>query len=166
MPNCEIHTAQAAVLTIGTKNYCEQCQTDIVAARARVDRHVEPKECFIWYEGGNRGWQPIPGGGSAHWVMHQQNRNSGRGPVCMLGCPIRVSSVSNGRAAVEIANVQVNDIYVSLAVDHTGLVTGVTPSAKAGGVPGIIIRHDSKGQGQVIESEFATYFKGQGAFYR
>jgi hypothetical protein len=82
------------------------------------------------------------------------------------GHPIRVSSVSVGRARVAVATVRVNDIYVTPAADHTGLVIAVTPSAKPGGVPGITIRHDSSAQGRVAENEFATYFHGHGTFYR
>lgn len=165
MPNCAIHPARTGVLTVAGRHYCAQCQTDINAARARVDRHVEPKPCFIWYEGGARGWQPIPGTGCAHWLMHQLNRKTGGGPTCLEGFPIRVSAVSVGRRPVAVANVQVNDIYVTPSGDHTGLVVSVR-AATAGGNPTITIRHDSSGQGRVAENEFATYFHGRGSFFR
>jgi hypothetical protein len=166
MPNCPIHPARTGIFVVGTRSYCAQCQTDIAAARARVDRHVQPRDCFVWYEGGARGWQPIPGTGCAHWVLHQLNRTTGGGPTCLLGYPIRVNAVTVGRRRVELADVQVNDIYVSPTADHTGLVIRVVPATTRGAAPSITIRHDSSGQGRVAENEFATYFHGHGTFYR
>ena len=166
MANCQVHGGTIGVLTINGRSYCARCQTDIIAARTRVDRHVEPKDCFVWYEGGARGWQPIPGTGCAHWLLHQLGRRTGGGPTCLEGYPIRVSAVTVGRTAVATANVRVNDIYVSPTADHTGLVVAVTAPAVVGGTPRITIRHDSSAQGRVAENEFATYFHGRGAFYR
>lgn len=166
MPNCHIHSSAIGVLTINGTSYCSRCQSDIATARARVNQHVEPKACFVWYEGGARGWQPIPGTGCAHWLLHQLSRKSGGGPTCLEGYPIRVTSVTVGRAAVVVGNVRANDIYVTPTLDHTGLVVRVTPPAKPGGVPGITIRHDSSAQGKVAENDFATYFHGHGNFYR
>jgi len=166
MANCEVHSGVAGVLTINGKSYCSRCQVDIMGARVRVSQHVEPKACFVWYEGGVRGWQPIPGTGCAHWLLHQLGRKSGGGPTCLEGYPIRMSSVSVGRVPVAVANVRVKDIYVSPSADHTGLVIKVTPAAKPGGNPGITIRHDSSAQGRVAENDFSTYFHGRGSFYR
>jgi hypothetical protein len=166
MANCHVHPSAPGVLTINAKSYCARCQTDISGARGRVDRHVEPKACFVWYEGGARGWQPIPGTGCAHWLLHQLARKTGGGPTCLEGYPIRVSSVAVGRTAVVVGNVRVNDIYVTPSRDHTGLVIRVTPPTRPGGVAGIIIRHDSSAQGRVADNEFATYFHGNGSFYR
>jgi hypothetical protein len=166
MPNCQVHSGVTGVLTINGKSYCPRCKADITAAQMRVDAHVEPKACFVWYEGGARGWQPIPGTGCAHWLLHQLSRKSGSGPTCLEGYPIRVNAVTEGRMPVPVANVRPNDIYVSPTADHTGLVIRVTPPAAPGGVPGITIRHDSSAQGRVAENEFATYFHGHGTFYR
>jgi hypothetical protein len=33
----------------------------------KVDKHVSPKECFIWYIDNKRGYEPIPGTGCAHF---------------------------------------------------------------------------------------------------
>lgn len=166
MPNCHIHPGARAVIVINGKNYCAQCQAGITAARLRVDRHVVPKDCFVWYEGGTRGWQPIPGTGCAHWVLHQLGRKTGGGPTCLAGHPIRVSAVTVGRTRVAVADVRVNDIYVTPAADHTGLVIAVTPPARAGENPRITIRHDSSRQGHVSDNDFATHFHGHGNFYR
>src|SRR5437762_9573985 len=102
---CNIHPARSGILTLAGKSYCAICQVDIAAARSRVTRHVEPKVCFVWYEGGSQGWQPIPGTGCAHWVMHQLNRRVAGTLGCLEGYPIRVSAVTVGRSRVEPANV-------------------------------------------------------------
>jgi hypothetical protein len=166
MAHCHIHPSAPGAITINGRSYCARCQTDIATARGRVNGHVEPKACFVWYEGGTRGWQPIPGTGCAHWLLHQLGRKTGGGPTCLEGYPVRVASVIVGRTAVSVMNVHVNDIYVTPTRDHTGLVIGVTPPAQRGGTPGITIRHDSSAQGRVAEDEFATYFHGNGSFYR
>lgn len=166
MPNCVIHPSVAAVLTVNNRGYCAACQTAIQAARTRVDRHVQPPSCFVWYEGGTQGWQPIPGTGCAHWVAHQLGmRSTALANVCLEGFPIRVPTVIQGKTEVPRQNVQANDIWVSASLDHTGLVARVTPAQ--GGQPNtIVIRHDSSRQGGVFENDFATYFHGHGRFYR
>jgi hypothetical protein len=166
MATCQIHSGANGVLTINGRSYCVRCQVDITAAGARVNGHVEPKACFVWYEGGARGWQPIPGTGCAHWLLHQLNRRTGGGPTCLEGFPTRVSAVTVGRTAVALPDVRVDDIYVTPSADHTGLVVKVTAPATRGGTPSITIRHDSSAQGHVAENDFATYFHGHGNFYR
>jgi hypothetical protein len=168
MPKCEIHPGRDGVLTINSHNYCSVCRDGIQAARVRVDRHVEPKDCFVWFEGGARGWQPIPGTGCAHWLAHQRNFRSARASnACLEGFPIRVASVIEGKTQVNaLANVRVDDIYVTPSRDHTGLVFKIEPGARPTDPPRIFIRHDSSAQGGVHENEFATYFNGQGNFFR
>ncbi len=48
MPRCVNHPGRESVLSVNSQNYCENCQDGIVSARARVDRHVVPKDCFVW----------------------------------------------------------------------------------------------------------------------
>ena len=48
MPKCALHPGRDSVTIVFGKNYCEKCRDGIAAARHRVDRHVEPKDCFIW----------------------------------------------------------------------------------------------------------------------
>jgi hypothetical protein len=166
MANCHIHPSTPGVLTVNARHYCTRCQADIVRARTRVDRHVEPRDCFVWYEGGTRGWQPIPGTGCAHWLLHQLGRRSGGGPTCLDGYPVRVSAVTVGRPRVAIENVRVNDIYVTPSTDHTGLVLRVVHPTRPGEATRITIRHDSSAQGRVSDNDFATYFRSRGNFYR
>ena len=156
-----------SVTIIFGKTYCQHCRDGITAARNRVGRHVEPKDCFIWYVS-NDNWQPITGTGCAHWVSHQMNIHAGgAGDRCFSGFTYRVPVLVHSRVAVSnISQVRVNDIWASPTLDHTGLVIRVTPAAQAGGQPAITIRHDSSGQGRVAENDFATYFHGHGAFYR
>ena len=170
MPRCVNHPGRESAAVIHGRAYCAQCQAGIVAARGRVDRHVEPKDCFVWYRA-NNDWQPITGTGCAHWVAHQRNiQSGGSGERCLAGFTYRVRTLVFGRQQVaNLLQVAVNDIYATPSLDHTGLVILVTPpSAQAapGTPPTIVIRHDSSAQGRVAENEFATYFHGQGQFYR
>jgi hypothetical protein len=136
-------------------------------AQSAVDRHVEPKDCFIWYVR-NNDWEPITGTGCAHWVAHQLNIRSGsHSDQCLAGFTYRVPVLVGGHSQVpDIQHVRVNDIYVTPRRDHTGLVVRVTPAHQAGGQPSITIRHDSSGQGRVAENDFASFFHGQGDFFR
>jgi hypothetical protein len=167
MSKCTLHPGRDSVTAIFGKNYCAICRDGVTAARARVDRHVEPKDCFIWYVS-NDNWQPITGTGCAHWVSHQRNIHAGgAGDCCLSGFTYRVRTMVFSRMVVsDISQVQVNDIWASPTQDHTGLVIRVTPPAQAGGRPAITIRHDSSRQGGVADNDFATYFHGQGSFYR
>ena len=167
MPRCVQHSGLESVVAICGKAYCERCRDGIVAARARVDRHVEPKECFVWYKSNNN-WQPIEGTGCAHWVGHQLNICNGpTGERCLAGIALRVPSLIVGRSRIaDLAQVKVNNIYVTPPGNHVGLVVRIMPSPRPGGQPTIIIRHDSSGQHQVSDNEFASYFHGRGTFYR
>jgi hypothetical protein len=167
MANCIVHSGAKAVAKVNGVDVCETCKTDIAGAVKRVDKHVEPKACFVWYKDGKSGWQPIPGTGCAHWVAHQRGITAGsKGEKCMLGYPFRVTTMLGSRSKVELADVKVNDIYVTPSKDHTGLVLKVTVDPKAPDKPKITIRHDSSGQGGVSDNDFATHFKGNGSFHR
>jgi hydroxyethylthiazole kinase-like sugar kinase family protein len=110
MPRCEHHPGRESVLIVNQKNYCAECQSGIVAARGQVDRHVEPKDCFVTYVGANN-WQPITGTGCAHWVAHQLGIRSRAGEdQCLEGCILRVKTLVRRTTAVPLANVRVNDI--------------------------------------------------------
>jgi hypothetical protein len=166
MPRCILHPGREATVTIADRSYCAECDRGMTEARSRVDRHVEPKDCFIWYVGSDK-WQPIFGTGCAHWVAHQRGIRRGTpGEQCLLGFPYRVRALIQGSKIVTLENVLVNDIYVTPAFDHTGLVIRVTPGSKPSDPRKIMIKHDSSGQGRVAENDFATYFHGRGAFYR
>ena len=167
MASCKVHPGSKSVAKINGVECCEKCKKDIEAAVKQVDTHVEPKACFLWYEGGKNGWQPIGGTGCAHWVAHQRNIKKGSaGEQCMLGYPFRVKTLIGSMSEVKLADVKVNDIYVTPSKDHTGLVIKLTPDPKAADKPKVTIRHDSSAQGKVGENEFATHFKGKGSFFR
>jgi hypothetical protein len=167
MAKCSLHPGRDSVTAFFGKYYCLACRNGIAAARGRVDRHVEPKDCFIWYVS-NDNWQPITGTGCAHWVAHQLNvRAGGAGACCLAGFTYRVPVLVRSRTPIASSSqVRVNDIWTSPSLDHTGLVVRVVPPAKADGAPEITIRHDSSRQGRVAENDFATYFHGNGNFYR
>jgi hypothetical protein len=171
------HPGRPSVTTINMQNYCVDCQRGIFAARARVDRHVQPRDCFVWYRSANN-WTPIEGTGCAHWVAHQLGIRRGSPNERRLeGYTYRVRTLVQGLQTVPTAGVQLNDIYVTSGVDHTGLVISVTvppqPQRPQPGQPPpppqppvITIRHDSSGQGGVVDSDFATHFQGRGTFHR
>lgn len=168
MAKCSIHPGLDVAATVNGVDVCAQCKGEIEAAVKKVDKHVEPKGCFVWYEGGKTGWQPIPGTGCAHWVAHQRGIKRGsKGEQCMLGFPFRVATAIGGTSQVKkIEDVKAGDFYVSDKGDHMGLVCKVTPNPKDPKKPTIVIRHDSSRQGKVSENEYSTYFKGSGVFRR
>ena len=128
MARCVHHPGREAVLTINQKGYCANCQSGIIAARRLVDRHVQPRDCFVCYAGANN-WQAIAGTGCAHWVAHQRGmRSRAVGEQCLEGYLYRVRTLVQGMMVVPLANVRVNDIYVTPTTDHTGLVIRVTPN--------------------------------------
>ena len=158
IPKCVFHPGRDSVVEISGRTYCAPCQQGIFSARSRVPRHVEPKDCFVWYASRDN-WSTIPGTGCAHWVAHQLNlRANGSGGGCLNGFIYRVRALVAGRTEVDPSAVQAGDIYVTPKMDHTGLVVCVEPK--------ILIRHDSSGQGKVAENEYATYFHGEGRFFR
>ena len=166
MSRCIHHPGRPSVLKINNKNYCAECERGIIAARLLVNRHVEPKACFLWYVGSNN-WQPIAGTGCAHWVAHQRGiRRGSANEQCVEGFTYRVRTLVHGMAVVALADVRVNDIWASPTLDHTGLVLSVTPNRVALGAATIIIRHDSSGLGKVSDNDYASYFHGRGTFYR
>jgi hypothetical protein len=164
MPKCVLHPGANSVLTLFGRNYCAACQRSLEAARRAIDRHVQPRDCFIWYKNSREGWSPIPGTGCAHWVAHEFNIR--RGPTCLAGFSYRVRDVISGRRQVELAEVRVDDFYTTPSLDHIGVVVRVTPASQAGQPPVILIRHDSSQQGGLATDEFARRFHSQGNFYR
>lgn len=167
MANCSVHPGSRSVAKINGTECCEKCKKEIEAAVKKVDKHVEPKACFVWYEGNKTGWQPITGTGCAHWLAHERGIKKGsKSEQCMLGYPFRVKTAIGGKSAVALAAVAINDVYVSPSKDHAGLVVKVVADPKAPAMPKVTIRHDSSAQGKVSDNEFATYFKGRGSFLR
>src|SRR5437879_3216945 len=147
MAKCVLHPGRDSVSATFGKNYCQTCRDGIAAARGRVSRHVEPKDCFIWYVS-NDNWQPITGTGCAHWVSHQLNIHvGGAGSCCLSGFTYRVPILVHSRTPVpNISQVRVNDIWASPSLDHIGIVIRITPPPPQGGTrPTVTIRHDSSG---------------------
>lgn len=167
MTRCTIHPGREAAKIVFGKPYCSICVREQDAAVQTVRRqniHVEPKECFIAYDG--RRWVPIPGTGCAHYVAHRLNISSGAPwNKCLRGCTIRVSDLVQGRQKVaDLKDVQVNDIWAAADLSHNGIVSQVDkdPSGKVT----ISITHDSSRQGGVRTNDFNVYFHGEGSFYR
>ena len=145
------------------KNFCQQCLTGIDNAVATVDKHVQPKECFVNYQG-NDSWTAITGTGCAHWVAHQIASSKGSFS-CLANCTVRVPDLISGMSTIPRPQVQVNDVWANSKLSHCGLVISVIPSAD-GASNTITIRHDSSRQGGVVDNDFDQFFKAQGSFYR
>lgn len=167
MARCVLHPGRESVVDFFGKNYCALCKTGIDSARSSVDKHVEPKGCFIWYVS-NDNWKPISGTGCAHWVSHQMDVHvGGAGACCLQGFTYRVPALVHSLTKVtDRSDVSVDDVWASPTLDHTGIVIKVTPPEKPATETAITIRHDSSRQGRVAENDFATYFHGHGDFYR
>ena len=171
MTKCVHHPGRESAQDIGQQHYCSNCVAGIVSARRSVHQHVEPKACFVWYVGAGN-WQPITGTGCAHWVAHRLGiLSEGAQEQCLSGYIYRVATLIRRTIPVPISNIRVNDIYISPRSDHTGLVIRITPAppqrpGQPQRGPQIIIRHDSSRLGRVADSDYATYFNGEGTFRR
>ena len=168
MTKCFLHPGRNSVLVFAGKNYCQQCKTGQEAAAALVAQqngHVEPKRCFITFKGGDT-WAPIPGTGCAHWACHQLDISKGStSNQCLEGHSFRVPDAIQGMREVKMDDVKERDVWANDALTHMGLVSKVQKDADAGPVS-IQITHDSSHQNGVFTNDFATYFHGQGKFYR
>ncbi len=168
MTRCCIHPGRESAGVVFGKPYCQICingQKAAVKTVVDTNSHVEPKDCFITYKHGDL-WEAFTGTGCAHWVSHQLNISQGSSwNKCLKGCSIRVPDVVFGKQKIaDHKDVQVNDIWTNVALAHTGLVSKIDDDG-AGNIK-ISITHDSSGQGGVRTNDFATYFHGQGNFYR
>jgi hypothetical protein len=137
----------------------------------KVDKHVTPKECFIWYMDSNRGYEPCPGTGCAHWVAHKKGWSNGTegSNGCKKKYLIRVKDiVGKSGSAVAAKDVKIGNVWVSDKQDHCGIVSKVTPAKDAAkdSNPTIEIEHCSSRQGKVGKNDWATYFKAGGKFYK
>ena len=164
---CVHHPGRDATIEIESKKYCAKCEQGQANAAKAVDRYVEPKECFVWYLGGDK-WSAITGTGCAHWVAHQKGIKKGP-PIhqCLKGFTFKVADVAKGRTEIKsLDQVRVKDIYINLAKTHCGIVSQVKT------IPGrppklrIEIQHDSSRQRRVAKNDFGTYFGGKGSFFR
>ena len=127
-------------------------------AVALVDKHVEPKECFVWYENNKVGWAPMPGTGCAHWVAHQLNFTDGL--KCDKGFTVRVRNITAGRSKVEMKDVKAGDLWENPTdASHIGIIR--TVNQENGKVTGVEVEHDSVRSGGVVKSVFT-----EGLFYR
>lgn len=162
---CLHHPGRDATTEIGGKKYCAKCEDAQSKAAKRVSMHVEPKDCFVWYLGGDK-WAPIMGTGCAHWVAHQKGIKHGL-PIhrCLQGFTLKVADIAKGKREIKtMEQVRAGDIYINHGKTHCGIVCRVQK------IPGrqlkIEIQHDSSSQGRVAKNDFQTYFGGRGSFFR
>jgi len=103
---CYHHPGRPSVVTHHTREYCQKCSDGIDAARKTVDKHVEPKECFIWYLGSDK-WETIPGTGCAHYVAHELGFDPGSDPErCLAARAFRITTLVKGRPVIARKDVQ------------------------------------------------------------
>jgi hypothetical protein len=118
----------------GGKYYCTKCQKGISDARKSVCHDIDPRECFVEFQGGDT-WGKIIGTGCAHWVAHETNRSGGR--ECLLGHTLRVEDLIAGLSKRSSdhgrRNISVGDIYVTANHGHCGLVVSVDKDTERGG---------------------------------
>ena len=180
---CKYHPGRPAVFDYDGNHYCQQCQTGYEAAVLAVKQknpHVEPKDCFVDYAGGDS-WKPLPGTGCAHWAAHQRNiKATGAAYRCLKGYLLRVSDLQTHcrRAGSEIKSLQdvkAGDIWFNVSLGHNGIVYQVLPTSNpqtADYQQLIGIRHDSSAQGRVAENTLkwlitiGPHGPGVGTFFR
>lgn len=137
----------------------------------KVDKHVSPKDCFIWFMDNKRGYEPCPGTGCAHWIAHEKGWKGGKegSNGCKEKYLIRVKDlVGKSGSKVEIKDVAVGNVWINDKQDHCGIVCKVK-AAKPGAKdpnPTIEIQHCSSRQGKVAANDWADYFKSGGKFYK
>jgi hypothetical protein len=176
---CIHHPALAVTVIIDGWGYCARCVQGMQIAAAKVDAHVTPSDCFVWYKNAAEGWQPIAGTGCAHYVAHQLNiRCGGPSERCLKGFTYRVPILTTGKTKITAGAtaVQVGDIWVQTDSRHTGLVSRIDPApqsqaasapASAPAAPPIIwITHASSAQHKLATNRFDVYFHGRGDFFR
>jgi hypothetical protein len=177
---CVIHPGSQQVTVIGGRGYCAACQRGIRAAVARLDAHVTPPDCFVWYKNSAEGWTPIFGTGCAHYVSHQMGINFGTAAdKCLAGFTYRVPVMLTGRTRVTggLSAVRVGDIWVNTARSHTGIVSRIDPPAAPAPVarprpgapapvPILWITNASSGQHRLATDRFDLHFGSQGDFFR
>jgi len=167
MSGCREHPRKPAVVQTSFGGLCKQCAEQVKAAQATVDRHVQPKECFVTFVNNKTGWQSFTqrddrNTGCAHWVAHQLGLKGAYDSVCAAGYLIRVPDVIRGARKIDhkTEEVRVGDIWTNKDNSHTGLVVKVEDDGKK-----ILIQHCSSRQGGVVTDYYPTYLK-DGSFYR
>jgi hypothetical protein len=169
---CVIHPGLAQATTVAGKPYCKECQAQMATAVGHLDPHVSPRECFVWYTGGAKGWAPIDGTGCAHFVSHELGIHRGHaGEQCLAGSTFRVSTMLRGRTKVTggLTAVKSRDIWANGERTHCGLVVRVGPdvvTGASGEYPAIWIRHSSSRLHRVSLDRFDAYFRSEGEFFR
>ena len=178
MAKCNLHPARDAVFDYNGKHYCQKCKDGYTAAVAGVDVHVDPRDCFVTFDGGDN-WHSFSQDhwtGCAHWVAHQKRIQTGY--RCMKGYTVRVPELAayvrmSGTEVKDLSQVQPGDIWVAGNERHCGIVYRVNPEtnpAKTDVKKRIVIQHDSSGQHRVAVNDLEWMIRlhgpGPGRFYR
>lgn len=171
---CVNHPSLPQAMLFDGKPYCAKCKETMAAAEVKLDPHVSPRPCFVWYRSSATGFGPIEGTGCAHFVSHRLHIRTGHaGAKCLAGYTHRVATMLSGRTKVlgGLAAVRVNHIWVNADRTHCGIVTAVAADppagyAQDGNAPVIWITHSSSHLHRVSLDRFDGYFRSEGEFYR
>jgi hypothetical protein len=136
----------------------------------KVDKHVSPKECFVWFMDSKRGYEPIPGTGCAHWIAHEKGWTGGKpgSNGCSKNYLFRVKDiVGKSGNPVDPKDVKVGNVWVNEKQDHCGIVCKVDApkDPKKDPNPTIEIQHCSSAQGKVAKNDW-SHFGCKGKFYK
>jgi hypothetical protein len=131
-------------------------------ARAMVDGHVQPRDCFVEFEGTRAGWRAIPGTGCAHWVAHQRGAPTGTSRVCDLGFKYRVTDLlaSLTQRSADLQGARVGDVWSADGSSHVGIVRAVNREDGGTRVVSVSVENDSSASGGVV-----TQTKTDGSIY-
>lgn len=154
-------TARAPV-TVQRQHAEEHARTE-EEARALVDAHVVPRDCFIELKSTKQGWGPITGTGCAHWVAHQRGGPSGTTHVCQQGMKYRVTELlaSLKQISPDLEGANVGVVWSApRPQSHVGIVRAVTRYPPTGTVVSVEVENDSSASGGVV-----TQTKTSGSIY-
>ncbi|GAB3450564.1 peptidoglycan-binding domain-containing protein [Actinophytocola sediminis] len=128
-------------------------------ARALVDAHVHPRDCFIEYKNNRDGWGPITGTGCAHWVAHQRGGPTGNSNVCQRGFKYRVTDVLGTltQVSANLSGARIGDVWSAPAgQSHIGIVREVHRDATTNAVTSVEVENDSSASGGVVRQDKDT----------
>jgi len=131
-------------------------------ARALVDAHVVPRNCFIELESARAGYRPITGTGCAHWVAHQRGGPQGQSHVCMDGFKFRVTELlaSLYQASADLQGARVGYVWSASGSSHVGIVRAVHLEEGGTRIVSVDVENDSSERGGVV-----TQNKTDGSIY-
>ena len=161
---CVHHPAELSDTSVGGRHYCKSCRRAQMEAAGLVERHVQPRGCYLWRTGPER-WSPLRGSAAAHWLAHELGIRS---PLeihrCLAGYTIQIKDLLRGRRELSSVPLRPGDLFVTLAEDHCGRIVALKRDPELG--LRISIRHLDPRCPRVTVDDFYHHFQGEGRFFR